>query len=809
MLRVFGCLVYFVDQTKPKGPGKKFRPKALKGVFLGLCPMSSGWLIGTFRGDSDTQITTEILSLKDYSSRDVRFLEDVFVRDLSWLKPGNKAWIPIDPLEDLVAGASLRTFSPLEQVNSLAHRPGSLGTEHGASESTGKILQVESLDDKGVSLPGGSGAEEGSSPTPMHSMVEPPVQSVVEPTVKPVRGRGRPLGSKDKVPRKRRTKKELENLCMDLSCFASVVGGVETEADEQFVEAHIMLSVKQALASPDSEKWEKVIEKERARLLAFETWRPATDEEIASAKQVLPIAVILTVKRCGTHKARACVLGNIERCGTVDTFAPVVSQSANRLLLVSAASEGDYVVPFDLDSAFLNAELDRDVCVSLPPIWSQSNGREVVKLRKALYGLRDAPRAWYRRYHQILSNLGWHPCQEAPGLWRRRSQVEGRYDKLSVYVDDNFMAGPVLQALHTGLEEVFKCAPGRILDVQATTDVQGNQWLNMDFLGSSVSYCRELRSVRLTMEPYIEKILQKFNVVLGKPAYSPNFDEAALDAPESKVVESFASRSVVGALQWVCTTGRPDICVPVAALARHASKPPTVPFVNACKKVLKYLATTKSEGLSYSPQSEAEFTRIYSKLLPEGRTLPEMNLFSDASFGNCLKTMRSTSGSICYFKSFPIAWRSNRQTVRAYSTAESEYIAAADTLILSEQTNFMDFFKEPPSKLVHANHGVSLAEENSVLWVDNQSAIATAKSTDLKPKSRHYALRYLRVRDAASRIVFCPTNLMKADGLTKLECSVPQRNLILHHIDNPHWEVEDDTDTGEAFLLLYSSCFGF
>ena len=70
-------------------------------------------------------------------------------------------------------------------------------------------------------------------------------------------------------------------------------------------------------------------------------------------------------------------------------------------------------------------------------------------------------------------------------------------------------------------------------------------------------------------------------------------------------------------------------------------------------------------------------------------------------------------------------------------------------------------------------------DEDAVLWLDNTSAIATAKDTDTKPKSRHYALRYHRVRDAAGKICFCPTHLMKADGLTKLECTVKQRRLLL------------------------------
>ena len=163
-----------------------------------------------------------------------------------------------------------------------------------------------------------------------------------------------------------------------------------------------------------------------------------------------------------------------------------------------------------------------------------------------------------------------------------------------------------------------------------------------------------------------------------------------------------------------------------------------------------------------------------------------------------------------YYRGVPICWRSNRQTVRAYSTAESEYIAASDTLVLSEHNNFLEFFEPPPSSMCETVHGIAPSTADSILWVDNTSAICTAKSESTKPKSRHYALRYLRVRDNAKKIVFCPTALMKADGLTKLECAVPQRRLLLHHVNNP--VIRDSSSGGDDFddfECYYSVYLGF
>jgi len=132
-----------------------------------------------------------------------------------------------------------------------------------------------------------------------------------------------------------------------------------------------------------------------------------------------------------------------------------------------------------------------------------------------------------------------------------------------------------------------------------------------------------------------------------------------------------------------------------------------------------------------------------------------------------------------YFCGCPIAWKSVRQSVRSYSSAEAEYIAASDTIILTESNDFTDFFRVLPTTMAEPKFGMVGSSPDYILWVDNTSAINTAQDSDYKPKSRHYALRWHRVRDQGKRIMFVPTTLQKADGLTKLSCSVEQRDLLL------------------------------
>ncbi len=214
------------------------------------------------------------------------------------------------------------------------------------------------------------------------------------------------------------------------------------------------------------------------------------------------------------------------------------------------------------------------------------------------------------------------------------------------------------------------------------------------------------------------------------------------------------------------------------------------------KKVAKYLLATVSEGISYTPEGESQFRATYQKLIT--RELPDFTVFSDAGFASCKLTFRSTSGSVCYYRSVPIVWRSSKQGVRAYSTAEAEYIGASDTIVLTESNNFMSFFKPFPTNIQESKFGLTSEQEDSVIWVDNTSAVATVKVQDLRPKSRHYGLHYHRVRDVAEKICFCPTNFMKADPLTKLECGVAATRLLLHRSNDHTDEINDDYEESDG-----------
>ena len=113
------------------------------------------------------------------------------------------------------------------------------------------------------------------------------------------------------------------------------------------------------------------------------------------------------------HKARLVVKGYVQRQGVdfEEVFAPVARLDTVCLILVLVANRGWEVHHMDVKTAFLNGDLEEEVYVSQPEGFTMKNKEHLVyKLSKALYGLRQAPRAWNIRLDKSLKHLGLKRC---------------------------------------------------------------------------------------------------------------------------------------------------------------------------------------------------------------------------------------------------------------------------------------------------------------------------------------------------------------------------------------------------------------
>ncbi|GJS94691.1 ribonuclease H-like domain, reverse transcriptase, RNA-dependent DNA polymerase [Tanacetum coccineum] len=142
------------------------------------------------------------------------------------------------------------------------------------------------------------------------------------------------------------------------------------------------------------------------------------------------------------HKARLVAKGYIQEHGIdfEEVFAPVARMETIRLLLAIAANNKWQVHHLDVKSAFLHGDLQEEVYVTQPEgfIKRNDNGK-VYRLIKALYGLRQAPRAWNIKLDNTLKSLDFKKCALEQAIYTRTERDSILL--VGVYVDDLIITG--------------------------------------------------------------------------------------------------------------------------------------------------------------------------------------------------------------------------------------------------------------------------------------------------------------------------------------------------------------------------------
>jgi len=123
-----------------------------------------------------------------------------------------------------------------------------------------------------------------------------------------------------------------------------------------------------------------------------------------------------------------------------DTFAPVSRLDTIHLLFAISAQFGWKVHRMDVKSAFLNGYLEEEIYVEQPKGFIvEGKEDKVYRLSKALYDLKQAPRAWYSRIDDYLLSLGFDKSLLESTLY-----VKSKGSKtlvISLYVDDLLITG--------------------------------------------------------------------------------------------------------------------------------------------------------------------------------------------------------------------------------------------------------------------------------------------------------------------------------------------------------------------------------
>ncbi|WKA06787.1 hypothetical protein VitviT2T_024671 [Vitis vinifera] len=113
-----------------------------------------------------------------------------------------------------------------------------------------------------------------------------------------------------------------------------------------------------------------------------------------------------SLERC---KARLVAKGYTQTYGVdyQETFVPAAKMNTVRILLSLAAHYNWQLLQYDVNNAFLHGDLDEEIYMNIPSVFEVNTGNKVCKLQKALYGIKQSPKAWFGRFAKVMKEFGY------------------------------------------------------------------------------------------------------------------------------------------------------------------------------------------------------------------------------------------------------------------------------------------------------------------------------------------------------------------------------------------------------------------
>ena len=646
-----------------------------------------------------------------------------------------------DPTKPFLEEELLSTVPTRRQVLEIpsikersSHRP--FGTEETSSEES----STEDDDDDIQQTQQEPNTETSIAPDLQDSYLPPtpeyfaPVQEAIEPTkeiIADIDERNIIQGSRRRKPTSRRREAFLAELDKpeELPGFYSAFATGTTHRDRIHRDQlpPEPKNWRSLLAHPYRKEFKEAADKEIAELKEKDTFiyvnRPRE-------KQVLPITWVFRYKFDNDgfltkFKARLCVCGNFQKPNLLDTYAATLAAKVFRALMAITSVFDLETLQLDVRNAFVHSTLDEEVYCENPEGLNTGN---CIRLQKALYGLRRAPRLWQQNLTKKLCELNLRQIAEEPCVFTNDFLI------FFFFVDDTMILfhrknrSKVLE-LKDALLESF--------DVQEIGEVK---W----FLGVRVLRDRPNRKLWLCQDSYVDKITHRFNLQHMRPPKTPMTTEPLTQNPAQASPQNIhLFQQKVGSLLYATTITRPDVARTANKLSEFMNNPSPEHFV-AVDRAIGYLYGTRSLAIEYSRDSEAFLCA------------------SDAAFADNVDR-KSTEGFLFKLFGGPIDWRASKQKTITTSTTEAELLA------LSHTTKEFYWWKR-----LFKDIGLDLEDEGTTpVLCDNQQTVGLLQKeqpifkTQLKHVDVHHHWLRQEVQNRQVFIRWIPTSQMPADGFTK------------------------------------------
>ena len=353
--------------------------------------------------------------------------------------------------------------------------------------------------------------------------------------------------------------------------------------------------------------------------------------------------------------------------------------------------------------------------------------RKVLRLRQAIYGLKQAALAWWRKLAASLKEMGFTRLYSDAGLFIAR-HADGVFVIIVAYVDDILFAGPNKSAI-ASKKQLFMTK----WECRDLGDCQ-------EFLRMRIT--RKGRSILLDQCSYLDSVVERFGMTNAKFAqtplptgYIPNQNEGEVDA---KLRSQF--QQIIGSLLYIMLGTRPDIAYAVTKLSHFAANP-SKEHLDKAKYIVRYLAGTSKYAIVYN-----------------GASNKGLIAYTDSDYAADPIKRRSTMGYLFKLTNGITSWQSRAQKTIALSATEAEYMALSDC---SRQAVWVqNIFSE-----------LGLQVKPTPICADNEGGIFIASNPVQERRTKHIDVRYHYVRDLVEsrriEIFWVPTDENPADMFTK------------------------------------------
>ena len=497
----------------------------------------------------------------------------------------------------------------------------------------------------------------------------------------------------------------------------------------------------EALQSSNSLNWINAMKDEMKSMKDNDVW-----DLVELPKGVKPIGCkwIFKTKRDSKgnierYKARLVAKGFTQKEGVdfKETFSPVSSKDSFRTIMALVAHFDLELHQMDVKTAFLNGDIDETIYMMQPENFESKDSKSMVcKLKKSIYGLKQASRQWNHKFHKVITSFGFEVNKVEDCVYHKFSG--SKFIFLVLYVDDILLACNDIGLLHE--TKSFLTKHFEMKDLGDASFVLGIQILRD----------RSQGILGLSQKSYIEKVLSRFGMKGCASTDTPitkgdrfSLKQCPKTDLEIKEMQKIPYSSAIGSLMYAQVCTRPDIAFVVGLLGRYLSNP-GLDHWKAAKRVMRYLQRTKDFMLTYRKSDSVEIIG-----------------YSDSDFAGCPDSRRSTSGYVFVLAGGAISWKSVKQTLVATSTMAAEFMACFEASIHGIWLrNFVTGLRV-----------VSGIERPLKLYCDNKSAVLFSNNNRSSVKEKHIDIKFLslkeKVQNGQISIEHIRTDSMLADPLTK------------------------------------------